>query len=216
MTAEPWTLAQSGQFCLTLSAGRSVEDVLEAYGADTARARWLTSEEWFGIYEPSATSTALRAGSLGNWSFCIEFENCIGFTPGIRRALSKETEAFILSRTGHALTTLHYMTDGELVESFEPGNDTPSAPSGRDFAGRVQRLTDSADGVTACLEVLAEYTGRYLTTSLLHGPLLSVTVPDPDRAGLMRADLSRTEGTTASGTSSGLGRRLGTIGQHAP
>ncbi|MBZ6107379.1 DUF6461 domain-containing protein [Streptomyces olivaceus] len=215
MTAEPWTLAQSGQFCLALSAGRSVEDILEVYGADTSKARWLTSEEWFGIYEPTATSTALRAGSLGGWSFCIEFDNCIGFTPGIRRELSKETETFILSRTGHALTTLQYLADEELVESFEPGSDTSSVPSGHDFAGRVKRLTDSSDGVTACLEVLAEYTGHYLTTALLHGPLLSVTVQDPDREGLTRAEPNRPGETTTAGTATSLGRRLGTIGPGA-
>ncbi|MFJ9591021.1 DUF6461 domain-containing protein [Streptomyces acidicola] len=215
MAEESWSLAQSGQFCLALSAGSTVEDVLEAYGADVSRAQWITSEEWFRIYEPTATSTALRAGSLGGWSFCIEFDNCIGFTPGIRRELSKETEAFILSRTGHALTTLHYMVDGEVVESFEPGNGTSCVPSSRDFTGRVERLADSSDGITACLEVLAEYTGHYLTTALLRGPLLSVAVLAPDREGLMRTDLSRPGGATPSGTSSSLGRRLGTIVQRS-
>ncbi|WP_416069872.1 DUF6461 domain-containing protein [Streptomyces sp. AK02-01A] len=215
MTEESWSLGQSGQFCLALSAGSTVEDVLEAYGADVSKARWITSEEWFKSYEPTATSTALRAGSLGGWSFCIEFDNCIGFTPGIRHKLSKETEVFVLSRTGQVLTTLYYMVDGKVVESFEPGNSTSYVPSSCDFTGRVKRLADSSDGITACLEVLAEYTGHYLTTALLHGPLLSVAVRAPDREGLMRTDLSRPGGAAPSGTSSSLGRRLGTIGQRS-
>lgn len=213
MTEESWSLARSGQFCLSLSAESTVEEVLEAYGADASRARWATSEEWFSVYEPSATSTALRVGILGGWSFCIEFENCIGFMPGIRYRLSKETETFILSRTGHALTVLHYMADGEIVESFEPGNGTPYVQSSHDFASRVKRLTVSTDSITASLEVLAEYTGHHLTTALLHGPLLSVAIQNPDRANLMRTD-HRPGGATATESPNNLGRRLGTIRRH--
>ncbi|WP_369015741.1 DUF6461 domain-containing protein [Streptomyces hintoniae] len=208
---ESWSLSRSEQFCLTLSAGKTPENILEAYGADASEARHLTYAEFFRAYEPTATSAALRVGSFGSWSFCIEFENCIGFMPGVQRKLSQSTEAFLLSRAGNAYAVVDYTVDGEIVESFEPGNGVIRVPSSHDFAGRVERLTESSDGITATLEILAEYTGHHVTTALLDGPLLSVVVPTPDRSTLMRNDVSRPESVDPSKTPRGLGRRLGSV-----
>ncbi|MEU2730615.1 DUF6461 domain-containing protein [Streptomyces griseoviridis] len=209
---ESWSLSKSEQFCLTLSAGKTPENILEAYGADASEARYLTSAEFFRAYEPTATSAALRVGSFGSsWSFCIEFENCIGFMPGVQRKLSQGAESFLLSRAGNAYAVLDYTVDGEIVESFEPGNGVTRVPSSHDFAGRVERLSESSDGITATLEILAEYTGHHVTTTLLDGPLLSVVVPTPDRNTLMRYDVSRLERVDPSKTPRGLGRRLGSV-----
>ncbi|WP_428935897.1 DUF6461 domain-containing protein [Streptomyces sp. ACT015] len=211
MAVESWSLSQSGQFCLTLSAGKTAENTLAAYGADASEARYLTSEEFFRTYKPTATSAALRVGSFRKWSFCIEFENCIGFMPGIQRKLSQDTEAFLLSRAGNAYTVLDYTVDGEVAESFEPGNGVTRVPSSHDFAGKAERLAESSDSITATLEILAEYTGLHVTTALLNGPLLSVVIPNPDRKTLMRNDSIRPERVDPSQTPRGLGRHLGSI-----
>lgn len=208
---ESWNLGQAGQFCLTISAGRSTEEVIEMYGADRRSARRLSSVECFDEFKPTATNTILRAGSLGGWSFCIEFENPIGFLDGIIRDLSEGSETIILSRTGNSLTVFRYAVDGRLVESFEPGDPLSSwGQSRHEFSRKVHGRSATSNVVMACLDVIAEYLGYELTTEVLHGSLLSAVVDDPDRAALARPDL-RLHVTAPLGTRSTLGRRLGPL-----
>ena len=206
---EDWNLGKSENFCLTLSAGRSAEEIVEIYSADGNRAHWLSSDECFDTIEPTSTNTILRAGILRNWAFCIEFNNPIGFLNAIVRGLSSHTISIVLFRTAKAFAQFVYVVDGQLVESFEPGN--PISTWGRsehDFSRRVhERHPTPSQAITACLDVIAEHIGIELTTEILRGPLLSAVVDAPDRAALSRAD-PRLLRTTPPGTPSTLGRRL--------
>ncbi|MEW2121479.1 DUF6461 domain-containing protein [Streptomyces sp. NPDC005474] len=209
--SESWNLGQSGQFCLTLSAGRSPEEVLEIYGADRSRARWLSSADCFTEFEPTATNTVLRVGTLGDWSFCIEFENPIGFLNAVVRGLSVNSEMITISRTGNSLTIFRYIVNGRLVESFEPGNLSSSwGQSEHEFSREVHERSATANTVMASLHVIAEHVGHELTTEILHGPLLSVVIDNPERTVLAHPD-PRLQMTAAPETRSTLGRYLGPL-----
>ena len=206
---EYWNLGKSEHFCLTLSAGRSAEEIVEIYGADGRRAHWLSSDECFDSIEPTSTNTILRAGILGDWAFCIEFHNPIGFLNAVVRDLSTHTRTIVLSRTAKAFKEFDYVVNGQLVESFEPGDPSSTwGQSEHDFSRRVhERHPTPSQAITACLDVIAEHIGNELTTEILRGPLLSAVVDAPDQAALARPD-PRLQRTTPPGTPSTLGRRL--------
>ncbi|MFF3257733.1 DUF6461 domain-containing protein [Streptomyces sp. NPDC002932] len=204
--SESWNLGKSQNFCLTLSAARSTEEVIELYGGDLGTARWLASED---CEIATGESTLLRAGPLGGWAFCVEFENPIGSLDGVVRKLSVNTETIILYHTAKALKVFQYVVNGQLVESFEPGYLSSSwGWSKHEFSRKVHELIpSSSNAVTACLHVISEHIGQPLTTDLLTGPLLSAVIDNPDRPTLAR----RAPGlrmTTPPGTDSTLGRRL--------
>jgi hypothetical protein len=183
--------------------------VVEIYGADAGEARSLSSDECFDVIEVTPVNTILRAGTLGDWAFCVEFDNPIGFLNSIVRDLSRNTEAIVLLRTARAFKQFNYVVNGQLIESFEPG--TPSTTWGRseyDFSRRVHEINPApTQAITTCLDVIAEHIGHELTAEILRGPLLSAVVDAPDRAALARPD-PRLQRTTPPGTASTLGRRL--------
>ncbi|MFI2422653.1 DUF6461 domain-containing protein [Streptomyces sp. NPDC018955] len=215
-----WRLADSQHFCLTLSRNRSPEEVIALYGADPGSARRVPSKS---TPDAPPRGTALRAGSLGEWSFCVEFENYIGCTDTVMRDLSTGTEALLLYQTAKALEVFCYAVDGRVVEKFEPGYP-PSARgrSSHEFARRTETLISAGTTSTAaCLEVMARHTGHELTTDILHGPLLTAVVDEPDHAALSHPDppllypdepLKRSQplGRELSHLIPGHGRALGT------
>ncbi|MFI2376656.1 DUF6461 domain-containing protein [Streptomyces sp. NPDC018964] len=182
-----WRLADSQHFCLTFCRNRSPEEVLARYGADADSARPLPAKS-----APSALlrGTTLRVGLLGEWSFCVEFENYIGCTKTIMRDLSAGTEALLLFQTEKGLTVFSYVVDGRVVEKFEPG--CPPSARGRSahaFARRTEALISTGTSrTTACLEVMAQHTGHELTTDILHGPLLTAVIDEVDQAALAHPD----------------------------
>lgn len=203
-----WRLADSQHFCLTLSRNRSPEEVIALYGADAGSARRVPAKS-APVAPPR--STTLRAGSLGEWSFCVEFENYIGCTATIMRDLSAGTEALIVLRTAKALEMFRYVVDGRVVEQFEPGY--PPSVHGRsahEFARRTETLVSTGTTpMAACLEVMARHTGHELTTDILRGPLLTAVIDEPDHAALAHPDPPLLYPDVPPGRSRPLGRQLG-------
>ncbi|WP_432159967.1 DUF6461 domain-containing protein [Streptomyces sp. NRRL F-5630] len=182
-----WRLGDSEQFCLTLSLNRSPAEIIRIYGADEGAARQLLSQD---TPDAPPLGTVLRSGSLGEWGFCIEFEDPIGFTNGVMRDLSIDTESIILFRTAKALTVFHCVVNGRVIEWFAPGYP-PSVRghSSHQFSQRIHALTSAGmDSIAACLDVIARCVGQEITTEILRGSLLSVIVDEPDRDALERPD----------------------------
>ncbi|MGW4022144.1 DUF6461 domain-containing protein [Streptomyces sp. NPDC005009] len=203
-----WHLADSQHFCLTLSRNRSPEEVLALYGADAGSARQVPSES---VPDAPPRSTTLRAGPLGEWSFCVEFDYHIGCTPTVMRDLSAGTETLVLYRTAKALEMFRYVVDGRIVEQFEPGYP-PSARgrSAHGFARRTETLIHAGTGqAAACLEVMAQHTGHELTTDTLRAPLLTAVVDEPDHTALHHPDPPLLYPDVPPGNPQPLGRRLG-------
>ncbi|MFJ8754603.1 DUF6461 domain-containing protein [Streptomyces sp. NPDC102441] len=202
-------LDKSNNFCMTLSLGKSPEEVINIYGADAGEARWLTADAP-GAYVTNATTTVLRAGSLGDWTFCLEFEYLLGSNEGIMRELSTNAEAIVIFRTAKALTGFHYVANCELLESFEPGY--PPSVSGRsshEFSSKVHALTSTGlDPVAACLEVVTGHVGCDLTKETLRGPLLSVIMDKPDLVAFARRDPLLLRPAVPQKSRRRLGRRL--------
>lgn len=203
----PWQWENSDQFCLSFSLGKTPEQVIAIYGADLDKARWLSAGK-----APAAPTlgTALRAGSLGRWTFCLELDNQIGCTAKIMRDLSERTESVILLRTAKALKTFHYAVDGKVHEWFEPGY--PPSVRGRSrygFASKIHALTAAgADAIAACSKVISQHIGHELGTEILHGPLLSAVIAEIDRPGLDHPDPPLLYPPSPREGSSRLGRRL--------
>lgn len=209
--SDPWKLGGGEDFCLTVSSGRSVEETIEIYGADRGKARWMSSAACYATLDPTQNNTILRAGTLGDWCFCIEFWNPIGYLDGVVRKLSTDAKVIILSHTGGSMTAFRYVVNGRLTESFEP-NYPPSAwgHSEYNFARRVHELPKSPDGAMSCLRVIGETTGHELTREILQGPLFSVIVEGPDRTALSRRDPGLPP-APPPGRPRPLGRSLGSL-----
>ncbi|MFD7688100.1 DUF6461 domain-containing protein [Streptomyces sp. NPDC059781] len=203
-----WRLSDSQHFCLTLSRNRSPEEVLALYGADAGSARRVRVES---MPDAPPRRTTLRAGSLGEWSFCVEFDYHIGCTATVMRDLSAGTETLVLYRTAKALEVFRYVVDGRVVEQFEPGYP-PSARgrSAHEFARRTETLISAGTTRRAVgLEVMARHTGHELTTDILHGPLLTAVVDEPDHAALNHPDPPLLYPDEPPGSPRPLGRQLG-------
>ncbi|MCX2926113.1 DUF6461 domain-containing protein [Streptomyces sp. NEAU-W12] len=205
--SNPWRWENAEQFCLSISLDRTPEEIIDIYGADVEKARQLPLNT-----APSAPArgVALRAGSLGRWAFCIEFDNPIGCTERIMRDLSEHTESITLLRTAKALKTFHYAANGKVHEWFEPGY--PPSVRGRsryNFARKVHALTSAgADTISACSQVISLHIGQEITTETLEGPLLSAVVAEIDRAGLDHPDPPLRYPSSSLRSSGHLGRRL--------
>ncbi|MFF6931403.1 DUF6461 domain-containing protein [Streptomyces californicus] len=174
-----WSLSDSIQFCLTISLNKSPEEVMRAYGADAGRAQLLTAER---LPEIPLQGTLLRVGSLGRWSFGIDYDYHIGSKGAVMRDLSAGGESLILYQTAKALKCFDYVVDGKIVEHFEPGEPrTARGQSVHQFSQQVEELVSAGFGaIDASLRAAVRRTGHELTADHLRGPLLSVVIEDPD------------------------------------
>lgn len=203
-----WHLENSEHFCLSFSLNRDPEEVIDIYGASPREARLLPLEE--APSAPLPEGAALRVGKLGDWAFCLEFENPLGYTDKIIRDLSQGTETIIFYRTAKALKVFLYAANGEVVEWFEPGY--PPSSQGRSpyaFTRKVQSLISAGKSpISACLDVVNQHIGQELTMEMLRGPLLSIVIGEPNRDELESPDPPLPYPNPPQGVTSRLGRRL--------
>ncbi|MCX4787822.1 MULTISPECIES: DUF6461 domain-containing protein [unclassified Streptomyces] len=71
--------------------------------------------------------SVLRAGALGDWSFCFEDCGVMGMMPGPLSALSYGTETFSVLLGGDGMNGFAHWRDGQRTERFEPGFTIASA-----------------------------------------------------------------------------------------
>ncbi|MFJ5842290.1 DUF6461 domain-containing protein [Streptomyces shenzhenensis] len=109
------------RFALT-SCGITPEEVLARYGADAHTARPLTRQQAAQLADGGLSEgSVLRAGQLGDWSFCFEDYGVMVRMPGPLSALSCGTETLSVLRGGDGMSGFAYWQDGRCAERFEPG-----------------------------------------------------------------------------------------------
>ncbi|WP_405686427.1 DUF6461 domain-containing protein [Streptomyces sp. NBC_00057] len=131
-TTRPWAWARDPHavmWCVTFARGITPEDVLARYGADARTAQFLTRQQAAHLYDSSLPEgSVLRAGALGDWSFCFEDCGVMGMMPGPLSALSYGTETFSVLLGGDGMNGFAHWRDGQCTERFEPGFTSASGP----------------------------------------------------------------------------------------
>lgn len=69
-TDDTWW-AREDVVCLTLTRGKPITEVLDAYGANQDGAQYLTVQHARAAFPPDA-GAILRTGQLDEWTFCHE------------------------------------------------------------------------------------------------------------------------------------------------
>jgi uncharacterized protein DUF6461 len=177
-------------FTVTFSLGRTPEEVLSLYGADPSQAEHLTRDGAWIMYPPNNGGAQLRAGMLGRWAFCFEEAGFEGFKARTLSGLSADTETLSLFHSA-GKSSFIYLRDSEGIEAFEPG--LPETLRGEQpcrFWTATEKILDlgtpSAPVLPAhaVLQAITKHIREPLDRRTLEGPLLSVFLPDADRAPL--------------------------------
>ena len=175
-------------FTVTFSLGRTPEDVLRLYGADPSQAEHLTRDGAWIMYPPNSGGAQLRAGMLGRWAFCFEEAGFEGFKARTLSALSADTETISFFNSA-GKSSFIYLRDSEGIEAFEPGlPETLRGDQPCKFWAATQKILemDNPGGpiapAHAVLRAITKHIREPLDRRTLEGPLLSVFLPDADRA----------------------------------
>ncbi|WP_328507825.1 DUF6461 domain-containing protein [Streptomyces sp. NBC_00391] len=192
LPSDSWRWVGGEAWCVTFTHGISPEEVLERYGADPAHAELFDLEEARDfLHDGTAldvSRSALRVGSLGDWSFCYEEGSGVdGAMPEVLSVLSRGTETFsvVLGRTG--MNIFEHWSDRQCTELFEPGEPVSRTLSTRRWWDAVQARLEAAGadhpGLGPVIEVIVAYMGVALDDSTVEGPLLTVLMEDVEEPG---------------------------------
>ncbi|MGW0137528.1 DUF6461 domain-containing protein [Streptomyces calvus] len=185
----PWAWAEDPRavtWCVTITRGITPEEVVARYGADARTAQLLTRQQAARLAGGDLPEgSVLRAGQMGDWSFCFEDYGVMGCMSGPLSALSLDTETFSVLRGGDGMNGFAYWRDGQCAERFEPGAaDTKPRPP-RPWWDAVQERLDASGeeypGLVPVLEATTRHTRAVLDTDTLDGPLLTLRLEDSDR-----------------------------------
>ncbi|MGS2589613.1 DUF6461 domain-containing protein [Streptomyces hebeiensis] len=190
-TADPWAWVRNKNavmWCVTFTQGITPEDVLARYGADPRDAQLLTRQQAGPLYDFEAdgpTGSVLRAGMLGDWSFCFEDIGIMGAMDGPLAALSRGTETFSVLRGGDGMNIFAHWRDGRRTEWFEPGfrstRPRPPHPWWDAVQERYDARSEEYPGLTPVMEAIGRHIGDVLETGTLGGPLLTLLLEDGSR-----------------------------------
>ncbi len=193
MSSDPGVWSWTGDFgrlgfTVTFSLGRTPEDVLSLYGADSRRVERLSRDGAWIRYPPNIGGAQLRAGTLGRWGFCFEEAGFEGFKARTLSALSADTET-ISFFTSPETSSFIYLKDSEGIEAFEPGRpETLRGGQPCKFWAETQKIMDRGNQATpisathAVLQVITKHIRGPLDRATLEGPLLTAFLSDADRA----------------------------------
>lgn len=190
-----WVRSEDGPLswlgCLMFVRGASPERVIEAFGAEPARAAVLPWERrWDGNRDER--TGCVRCGRAGEWAFAIEegtintvLSGMAGRAHNIPARLSAGTEVVVVSYVDvKSLGDFTYFADDAMVTSFEPmrawdrAGDDPDRflaqmyQAGLDVEGDAD---DEAgiDEVVAALQTATLALGIRLPEHVARGPLLT-------------------------------------------
>ncbi len=168
--------------CFNLVRGRTPDDVLRLYEADSSQARTMTREQADEEFDsPPDIGSVLRVGLAGSWSFCLEIAwEPEGFDTGLLKRLSAGTDAIHYFRNPKGGVFVKHLRDGEILEHFDlglpepiPGKDAPLSLA-EDFRRRASTRPYGDDGFDEIWAVLSDLTGVPLDDDLINGPLTTV------------------------------------------
>ncbi|MGD9486046.1 DUF6461 domain-containing protein [Streptomyces sp. TRM70308] len=174
-------------WCVTFTHGITPEDVLARYGADTSAAQFFTRQHADQLHHGSLPEgSVLRAGALGDWSFCFEDNGVMGAMPGPLAALSQGTETLSVLQGGDGMNTFAQWRDGQCTEQFEPGfahtRPAPPHPWWDTVHERLDASKEEHPGLAPVLEAVADHISAVLDLHILNGPLLTLLLEDSNRA----------------------------------
>ncbi|MFC4333005.1 DUF6461 domain-containing protein [Streptomyces andamanensis] len=186
--------------CVTFTRGLSPEEVFARYGADPDRARTLDQDAAAELPtgdRDGGTVSLLRAGRIGEWTFCVEEEGLIGSWKEPLAALSRDTETYSVATTD-GIDIFQYWRDGACVENFEPGAEHTRPERTAPWWDRVEAALAAHAGEGAGMApVVALVLGRLgitLDDDTLAGPWPTVTLAEDDVPVPPRGDTYAGEG----------------------
>ncbi|NKQ25738.1 DUF6461 domain-containing protein [Streptomyces galbus] len=192
-----WAMAGT---CVTFTRGVDPEEVFARYGADPRQARPLDADGASQLLADDSRDGAvslLRAGRLGDWTFCVEEDGAVGSWTEVLAHLSRGTETYsVLSTDG--LEVFQYWRDGECVENFEPGMEHTRPERTASWWDRVEAALAAHEGEDAGLApvvaLLLGHLGIALDDDALTGPWPTLTLAEDDAPSTPRGDTYAGEG----------------------
>jgi hypothetical protein len=188
-TSMPWAWAKDPHavmWCMTLTRGITPHEVLVRYGADARTARFLTRRQAAHLNDGSLPrGSVLRAGALGDWSFCFEDYGVMGMMEGPLSSLSHGTETFSVLLGADGMNGFAHWRDGQCTERFEPGfahtGPNPPHPWWDAVQERLDASGEEYPGLVPVLEAVARYTRAVLDAGTLDDPLPTLRLEDGSR-----------------------------------
>lgn len=190
--------------CVTFTRGLSPEAVFTRYGADPDQARLLDGDTASGLVsEDDEEVSLLRAGRLGEWTFCVEENGVIGFEGELLAQLSRDTEAYSVATTD-GIDVFQYWRDGECVENFEPGMAYTRPERAAPWWDRVEAALAAHEGEGAgmapVVALVLDHLGITLDDAALAEPWPSLTLAEDDAPSAPLGDTYAGEGPVPPGT----------------
>ncbi len=166
-------------YCLTLTRKKSIDQVLNAYGAADHEVSQLTHRQAAALLHP-CSNIALRVGLVGDCAFCFEEGDVLGIGREIQQSLSAGSETFTLCNTPEkGMVTVSQMRDGQSVGGFEVGMELPLSQQSS-WSREADRLL-AAGGMTkvqVALEIASDWAGApFPWESTMGGELATVFLP---------------------------------------
>ncbi|MFJ8748840.1 DUF6461 domain-containing protein [Streptomyces sp. NPDC102441] len=186
--------------CVTFTRGLSPEEVFTRYGADPGRARLLDGDAASDLLPGDAadgTVSLLRAGRLGEWTFCVEEDGSIGTWEESLAELSRDTETYSVATTD-GMSIFQYWRDGECAEHFEPGMEYTRPEQTAPWWDRVEAVLaaheDEDAGTAPVVALVLDHLGIALDDATLDGPWPSLTLAEDDVMTAPPGDAGAVEG----------------------
>ncbi|MER5717498.1 DUF6461 domain-containing protein [Streptomyces sp. NPDC002132] len=188
--------------CVTFTHGLSTEEVFTRYGADPGRARLLDWDAASDLVQGEEAVSLLRAGRLGEWTFCVEEDGSIGTLEGPLAELSRGTETYSIATTD-GLDVFQYWRDGACVENFEPGMEHTRPERATAWWDRVEAALSAHVGEDAgmapVVALVLDHLGITLDDATLAGPWPSLTLTEDAAPSAPLGDTYAGEGPVPPG-----------------
>ncbi|MBV1941830.1 hypothetical protein KUF83_35520 [Streptomyces sp. BV286] len=189
--------------CVTFTRGVSSEEVFTRYGADPDQARLLDWDAALDLAPGDEEASLLRAGSLGEWTFCVEEDGGIGALDGPLAKLSRGTETYSMATTD-GMNVFQYWRDGECVENFEPGMEYTRPEPTTAWWDRVEAALAAHEGEDAgmapVMALILDHLGITLDDATLARPWPSLTLAEDEVPSAPHGDTYAGEGPVPRGT----------------
>ncbi|MGW7262324.1 DUF6461 domain-containing protein [Streptomyces sp. NPDC054842] len=189
--------------CVTFTRGLSPEEVFTRYGANADQARILDWDAASDLVSEDEEVSLLRAGRLGEWTFCVEENGVIGFKDEPLAQLSRDTETYSVATTD-GIDVFQYWRDGECVENFEPGMEYTRPERTAPWWDRVEAALAAHEGEDAgmapVVALVLDHLGITLDDAALAEPWPSLTLAEDDALSAPLGDTYAGEGPVPPGT----------------
>ncbi|WP_411120304.1 DUF6461 domain-containing protein [Streptomyces sp. 058-1L] len=170
--------------CINFTRRVTPEYILSSFGASAASLEELTLERAPEALGLPSDHSLVRAGTFGDWGFCIETFGTIAVRRDVLEGLSSESHSITASCGANALHVIANWQNGEEVETFQPGHrPSLSAKSLHPLWDETEMVSSRYPGVSAIVaafSAITEKTGVRIPFGLAAGPLLSGIAPMRD------------------------------------